>query len=86
MLLVINYSLAAASPKRKGQVIIGMNMQPDGSANQSWAYNVELNEAATPIDLANVKFERQGRRNIVADATTLEGQGRKVTKIKLEEN
>lgn len=87
LLLNISYSLAASTPRRKGQVIIGMNAQPDGSLAAAWAYNVELSESATPINLQNVKFDRQGQLSVTADGeSSLEGQGRKVTKIKLQEN
>jgi len=63
-----------------------MNPQPDGTLGKSWAYNVEyLNDAAKPVNWSEVKFEQQGSHTEPV-ASTLAGEGRKITKIDPETN
>ena len=81
--LVINYTLAHG---KRGQVIIGMNAQPDGTLGKSWAYNVEyLNDTAKPAKLVRCQVRAEGPPHEPV-ASTLEGEGRKVTKIDPETN
>jgi hypothetical protein len=76
--LIINYSV---SHGRRGQVIIGMNVQPDGNLRPSWAYNVDLlSDNAAPVDFSKMKFAQNGRET-TPDMSALEGEGRKVTKV-----
>jgi hypothetical protein len=47
--LLINYTAATASngPKRRGQVIVGWNREPDGSLGKMWTLNKDLPDVPT---------------------------------------
>jgi len=80
--LLINYALGNPGGGRRGQVVIGWNRQENGTMGVAWAYNVELlNDAAAPLSPADVKPLLSGRSGFVLDPSTLEGEGRRVTKL-----
>ncbi len=81
--LIINYTTGAGT-RRKGQVIIGMNRQIDGTMTQTYAYNVEpLDPLAQPVQLSDLKFVRDGIRGVVLDPSSITDDRLRVTPINL---
>jgi hypothetical protein len=88
--LVITYSASSgggsSGPKRRGQVIIGMNRHSDGSFSETWAYNVDLLDGATALTAADIKTLHLGKSETVLDPATFANRNITVSSINLEKN